>query len=413
MHSTVKEISETLFTWLTKLQLGEFNFYPTVINKWNEHDWQVAKTIVFMHGMGPVWGSICLRGWQCEYMSEEFRVYLVGQYHQNNARIKKIQKYYKRLTTKLSDNNINYVPFKGIELAFCVYDDPAMRPMADIDLYIAEENREKVNEVFTELEFSSVAVTNSGMTYYPDNWLNKMQDEAWMYFENVDGELYEGENKNSPFSIDIHFEIKIQELPHLSKAFNRALMTNGKLSNTEHFIYLMVHAAKHFLSRSGRWLHLLDINLYAEKFQLNYQLVANKAAEYKVAHLLLIPIVLSKPFFSEFEELENLLLQKIGFRHKFLLKKLILSEMSFCYPWAVNPFFQLLWVHQVKDISLFLLAFKNRKKNTLIRKMDRLESVPGAGKRLLGVFRRTFLKVPREGWRIFASHNLNPKQDWK
>ncbi|TQV89503.1 nucleotidyltransferase family protein [Aliikangiella coralliicola] len=415
MRHTIKEISETLFGWLATLLRGDSSYFPEEIKNWSDKEWEVAKTIVFVHGMGPLWGKECSRGLGCQEIPDEFRDYLIQQYHQNGLRIQKIRECYERITQGLSRKKTRFVPFKGIELAFNVYPDPATRPMADIDLYLDSKDKDLIDDILTEGGFTPVAITESGATYYPGEWIDKQKNMFRLNPTNMDinNELYAGENENSPFGIDVHFEIKILALRDLTCAFESARLESGKLADTEHFIYLLVHAAKHFMNRGGRWLHLYDIYLFEKKHKLDYQLIVKKAVEWRVAHLLLISLSLCEHYFSSFHQLKALLYAEVGWRHKLLVNNLQLSEMSCCNPWPVSPFAQFIWVHSFVDGFALLAAFKNRKKNTQVREGKSLSSIPWAGARLLTIINRLIQKKPREVWSIMAAHDLSPKQDWK
>lgn len=415
MHFTIKQLSEALFEWLSKILLEDYEYRPKEINLWNAHDWKVAQTIVFMHGMGPIWGERCISGWQSPEMPANFREYLVQQYQENKIRIEKIQVCYQKIKSLFAQNEIAFVPFKGIEIGSRIYPDPAVRPMADIDLYVGSQNKNEVNSILVLLGFLPAVVTGYGITFYPEEWLKNKKGTFPFKSKDLDfnEDLYYGENQNSPFGIDVHFEMKIRALPGLTRTFEDARQSSGKLSAAEHFIYLLVHAGKHLLAGSGRWLHLYDIYLFNKNHEIDYNLIVRKSIELKVTHLLLIPLVLCRPIFSELQQLESLLIGKIGWRHQLLMKNLQLSEMSCCNPWMVNPFSLFFWAHGFADFYRLLVEFKNRKKNTLVRRDSSFVSIPWAGNRLIRIANRTFRKLIRDEWSIMASHKLDPKHDWK
>ena len=420
MTINIRVLSDSLCQWLSNIVDGDGLFLPDKIESWKEPDWDVAKIVVYIHGVGAIWGNLCIRGWRADAMSTEFREYLIGEYYGNKERVEKIHKIYKEIESKLIENGIKFLPFKGIDLANRIYSDPALRPMADVDLYIGHENKTLALNTIESLGFILGGTNKSGANLYSKQLLNAKKNTASNIQDDPINRDYKniGENINSALNIDVHFDMAGSSLLtkfDQSMIFENArLSDDAKLSQEDYFIYLLLHAAKHFIVRCGRWLHLSDINNFLNTQAVNKRKILDRADELGIAHLLLIPLILCRQNFSDFDlELEQSLFKIVGWRHKRLFKKMNLTEMSCCNPWGVASKEVFYWSKDIQEIWSLVSQTLGHRKHTKIRRAEKLIAVPKLSKRIIHRIKSRLSKKARITWGLFESYGLDAKIDWK
>ncbi len=419
MRFSIKQLLEDLCLWLSII-VADGNSIPPRILNWGSKDWEIAQSIVFMQGMGPVWGKLCQAGWYSEHMPEKFREYLLLEYKQNTLRIEKIHKTYGEINQRMTRRKIPFFSFKGIDLAKRIYPDSGMRPMADIDIYVGENHKRAVLDLFENAGYLASMLNSSGATFFPANWIKNKTKESSNLHHNMNHKekIYQGECPQSPFSIDVHFNMRTQFILKLfdqTDVFEHTLTESDKgLSTEDYYIYLLLHAAKHLLTRCGRWLNLYDLYLFQEKHQLDSELLLEKIAKTQISHLILIPLVLCRQVLNgPISILEKSLWDKIGLKHRMLLRRINLSEMSCCNPWEATHYSLLVWSKSFRDILDWFYGARKRKQHYMFREATELKFVPSMSARMVSRIKRLVIRKARSRWSILASHGLNPKLNWK
>lgn len=168
--------------------------------------------------------------------------YITGDFcNKTSARSEERVRLYRELTKLLSENGIDFIPFKGI-LIREYYPDPAFRSFGDIDIIIRKDDRKRCHKLM--LEHGYLAETDFG--------------EVYAYEKGV--EYYE-----------IHTDIMLVNITKNADYkgyFQNMWEYAEKLSDHEyrfkaefHFVYLISHIAKHVYARGAGVRMYLDIAL--------------------------------------------------------------------------------------------------------------------------------------------------------
>jgi hypothetical protein len=148
----------------------------------------------------------------------------------------------------LNEAKIPHVLMKGYVLKN-YYPAKEMRTMGDIDILIKPEDREKSHKLFQELGYAPT----------------DPYGEVWVYAK---GTVY----------LEIHTKImcrnmhnRIDYIGYFSNAWNNIVQTQKaytfEFENTYHFLYLMVHIAKHFDGSGCGIRMIMDIAVYLQYFK--------------------------------------------------------------------------------------------------------------------------------------------------
>lgn len=144
-----------------------------------------------------------------------------------------------RVLPALADAGVEAVPYKGAAIAFGLLDDPATRPMSDIDLWVDEASMPRASKVFEAMGFER----RDGRADRPPAWQIR-----------VDGEVpYSGRRLGIPL-VELHYGVFPGEWLHRVARIDRAgvrarlqpLTVAGVatrvLEPEDHFIQVALHA---------------------------------------------------------------------------------------------------------------------------------------------------------------------------
>lgn len=155
-----------------------------------------------------------------------------------------------KLFLAFSQNGIAHIPLKGAEISR-YYKEPLLRFSSDIDIYIAENSREKVKELMLKMGFS----------YVP--------------YEHYD-DVY---HKNPLYNIEVHHSLTDEDSPYhkfFCGFFDRAKVKNGCTMSFEQndlYIYTFFHLFKHY-TQGGCGIRLfLDLYVLERNLSLDYDYI--------------------------------------------------------------------------------------------------------------------------------------------
>lgn len=156
---------------------------------------------------------------------------------------------YKILSEKFNDNKIAFFTVKGLEVAKH-YPVPSLRTMGDCDIVVSDKDRKSAGDIFSELGYEDKSVSKAHEWTYKKNSI---------YFELHDSLLYD-----EPVTIKKH------------KLFFDscwAVLKNGELDSSFHFLYLLIHLRKHLINYGVGLRQFMDLAVeikYNNELDWNY-----------------------------------------------------------------------------------------------------------------------------------------------
>lgn len=409
-NKKVNDISACLFDWLVQIECEGNSEYPLAFTEWSKKDWEIAKRVAVIHGFDCVLGKRFENNGGSNSVPDSFVEFVRGQYLRNKERISVYENIYKALSQDLGENHIEHFFFKGFSIINKYYEDRYVRPIADLDIYIGDK-APWLEQILIRQGFKLYRQDSNGATYYDLN----SGDKTVLGFD-MDS-LYEENKLDIPLSIDVHFTMKKEthfSRFDLTRLFNQALKSGEKgLSGESEFLYLLVHCAKHLISRSGRWIQLYDLYRVWKNTNLDQNLLYKLAIENNVQHLVYLPLaILNSMFPVSLADLEKLLKAKVSTRIVRYANRTSLQKQSICNPYRMDLPQQLFFTLSSRDF------FVSVKKWVRTNKDEYFITLDGSGKtrplivRVFSVVTSIFKKRQSPYWGVFETLGLDPKRDW-
>jgi len=149
----------TILDWTAKPDLTAI---ARQTNGWSPSDWRQAEQVIFMHGLGPLLQHDLLQPNQAAPAGlRRFQRFLEAQHSGNRNRIQRLQRDLSAILAEAHRRRIAIMPLKGSLLGLGYYPEPALRPMADLDLLIRPEHAQGLDEALIKLGYDRIPADNS------------------------------------------------------------------------------------------------------------------------------------------------------------------------------------------------------------------------------------------------------------
>lgn len=160
---------------------------------------------------------------------------------------------FREVTEALRQAGVEVVAMKGMVLRDA-YPTPQLRTMGDVDLVIRPRDREASHNIMTSLGFSAMVDNHAVWTYQRDVVTYEIHDHM-MYEDLANGVDYTG-----------YFD-RVWE--HLVPGPCGVAAPEPEF----HFLYLVVHQAKHIMNRGNGFRFFLDLAFFCRTQKLNWEWV--------------------------------------------------------------------------------------------------------------------------------------------
>ena len=179
------------------------------------------------------------------------------------------------LSRLLIDNKIRHIFFKGSEIKE-LYPVPEARAMGDIDVLIAQEDRDKVKNLLIENNFELENSNGPVYDYRKNNILIEMHTKI------VSGKVGSSNAETSFIDAIDHAEFD---------------GCRGRLDSNYHFAYLITHIAHHFWFYGAGIKLILDLAVYQSRVDIDYDAVMQKMQEIGLEHFAKVILSVCKKWF--------------------------------------------------------------------------------------------------------------------
>lgn len=153
-------------------------------------------------------------------------------------------------------SGIAYMPFKGT-LIKEYYPHPELRTMGDRDILIHHEDREKADELILSLGYEKFVDNHAVWTYFKKNLMFEIHDV--MFYEELSNQI----DYSSYFS-------------HIWDTAEKKEGSCFLPDQNMHFIYTMVHTAKHVTNKGMGFRAFLDMVFFSLNEKADWKLIAEE-----------------------------------------------------------------------------------------------------------------------------------------
>ncbi|MHB0875048.1 MAG: nucleotidyltransferase domain-containing protein [Anaerolineae bacterium] len=252
-------VAATVFSWLADgLLVGQ----ETGTDGWSEPHWEAARRVIQVHGIAPLlWAHRqAIPAW--DRVAPSLQAYLAQQHRLNGERVTALMGELGAVLRRAVSEGIVALPLKGSVLVSQYYEDPALRPMADVDLLVRQGDE------------GTLAATIEGVGFHPSEERSTPRHRSFVRYPAGEPRLYlDGEHPLNPHVIEVHtvvgegFAGKAHYITDDLWAGSRPGTCAGApclvIGPPSLLRHLLIHVAAEVIARKVRLLHLYDLTLVA------------------------------------------------------------------------------------------------------------------------------------------------------
>ena len=255
IESLIPDITETLLGLLCGQT--ESDQFAT----WGDPEWKIARVVAVIQGIAPRLAAHADVFGQSDG-GRGFREFVLEQYHLNQLRNERMSGYLRQLLHLAHERQIVLMPLKGADVLFSLYDDIALRPMADFDLFAPPAQFDAAAKLVCETGFDAIAdITRHAIFALPPNRVVTLL----------------GEHPDNPIKLELHHHIS-DELGNrrydLTELLWKSATQQSRFGDIKaHYpdrpaqmAHLLLHLSAHMLWRTSRFVSLYDLHLLIRRF---------------------------------------------------------------------------------------------------------------------------------------------------
>ncbi len=297
-----RKISGIYATLLDLLQPESFAAGCSALASWNDDDRLAAMLLCQMHGIAPLLHTRFKASGISTRCAPEFIDYLATQYGACKSRARRISEIQQQLTQPFADDNRDLLLLKGCQLLSACYPDPALRPMADIDVLIRAENRPLLEAVTDRLGLRLYSETADGASYLTSAAMSGIEDANEGMFVSEDArELYVYERADAPIAVDVHFRVT-RSLQFAVIDLTESLRREGQEGRlgAAAMAHLVLHNVQNLIEHRCRLIQLYDVYLLAQQLnEKDWNELAQLSRQWRMAYQFSLVFLLAGRLFSD------------------------------------------------------------------------------------------------------------------
>lgn len=263
-----------------------------VASGWGEDHCRAAAWAIWRQGLGPlVWSLLDARGAR-EALPGPLQAYLEEDFALSRQRNHILLGDLAAILHAAAQIGIEVVPLKGSLLALLCYDDPGLRPMADIDLLVRPQDQLSLMEV----------VQRHGYVLTRKRSRHTVLSRAGKTASDV---VRLGEHPGNPMNVEIHDHIagdywglryRLTESMWASSSPGRLAEAPARLlSRMALMKHLLIHAATNMMDRTLRAIHLYDLGVLGPNLaQADWEALGDGSSGSVESRLLYAPLALAE-----------------------------------------------------------------------------------------------------------------------
>jgi Uncharacterised nucleotidyltransferase len=225
---------------------------------WGDAEWALAPQTAFVLGVGALVAASMCDDPQWLTLPLAFRSALTYQYEMNARRVARLSQEFADIVAQFDHAQIALIPLKGIVLLQSYYRDPAMRPLADIDLMIHSE----------DLGEAQASLARLGYMLEED-----LVKPNFVRPDNREPICFDSEHPDNPRRVEMHLRLEDEfrgstiEWTHAAWELSQPLpnwKSARELNLQTIWAHLLSHTSRDIMTCRVRLIQLYDIKLMAQ-----------------------------------------------------------------------------------------------------------------------------------------------------
>lgn len=326
---TAHQASEVVLGWLGDSQPSDRVAHAT---NWGKEQWEAARWAIQVHGIAPLLYQHLSRNATLDQLPPHLQTYLADQYRLNRQRVTAMMAELSIVLHAAKQAGIDIAPLKGGLLVSYYYDDPALRPMSDLDLLVRREDQPRLARVLLELGYQMTQNTPRHQSY-----ALAQPGQRIIYTQ--------GEHPDNPHGLDLHTKVQEQiwcvryEMTQEVWAGCQSALFGGApallIAPLDLLQHLLIHATGDLMVGRARLIQLYDIALVGSWLNLSeWGLLVAAGQRRREERLLYAPLLLAERYLGRVAPSDALARLESGTPTSLraFLHRVDLYYLSFCNP---------------------------------------------------------------------------------
>ena len=145
-----RAVAATVFSWLDAEHHAET---AALAVGWQATELDLARWTMMVHGIGPLLYKRVHNSPLWPTLPDPLKSYLAEHYRLNRERVLAFKQELCTLLQAAAEEDISRIPLKGSPLVFEYYEDPGLRPMADLDILARAKDLPRLDEILQRVGY--------------------------------------------------------------------------------------------------------------------------------------------------------------------------------------------------------------------------------------------------------------------
>ena len=308
---------------------------------WGAGAWTEARYAALVHGVAPLLAALLGPTPAWAALDPALRAYLADQRALNGRRLALMRGDLAAILAAANSAGVAVLPLKGAVLAEHYYPEPALRPMADLDLLVRPAELPRLDAALAGLGYAAAEETPRHRAYHR----GAPTVASW-----------DGEHPDNPRGVEVHTTVG-EQLRAISYEITAALWASAAPTSyggapglapapAALLHHLLIHTCHNMVNRRLRLVQLYDLALVAPRLgPADWDALACAATRAGEARLLYAPLALAERVFGPLapQGAREALARGTPPALRALVARVAPSELSLCDRREVSPAFRLAW----------------------------------------------------------------------
>ena len=250
-----RQVSEATFSWLKGISASRL---AAQVASWQPEQWTWARLAMLAHGITPLLYQTLLKQLALNELPASLKKDLPVHYELNGQRLAIMMAELRAILEATWRAGIPILPLKGAVLISHFYEDPALRPMADLDFLVLPGDQDKMAVLLRELGYQKIRSAPRHQRYL-------------LTRRNFQVACTQSEHPDNPYVVEVHTEVEEEFLDFCYRitgdlwAGSESALFGGSpgllVKPWALLQHLLIHASRDLMDHRGRLIQLYDISL--------------------------------------------------------------------------------------------------------------------------------------------------------
>lgn len=310
---------------------------------WGPAEWARARAAALVHGVAPLLAERLAGTPAWAALDPGLRGYCAAQLDLNRRRVALLLADLAEILAAARGAGVDVLPLKGAALLAAYYADPAVRPMADLDLLARPADEPRLAAALAAIGYRLLEDKPRHRSYHRGAWRIAS---------------YDGEHPDNPRCVELHSAVE-ERTRQIRYDITPALWAGAAVGEyagatglmpapAALLLHLLIHTSHNLLFRRLRLIQLYDLTLVAPRLApADWERLAEHATRAGEARLLYAPLALAERALGPLAppEIIDRLARATPAGLRRALAARLLSELSLCNPREADPAYKLAWYH--------------------------------------------------------------------